>query len=70
METGISLPVTGTRKTPAMTEEFLRCPHCRKLARHHVTRERVPATKAWCLACFAIWTPDEVSQPHPAWHAA
>lgn len=28
------------------------CPHCGRLTRHSVTRERVLVPVLWCLSCF------------------
>jgi len=28
------------------------CPHCNRLTRHSVTRERVLMPVLWCLSCF------------------
>ena len=33
-------------------DDFRHCPHCGRLTRHSIVRERVLAPVLWCLGCF------------------
>jgi len=49
--------------SPPARDEMRLCPHCGRLTRHRVTRERVLAPVFWCLACFGVRVGDDEAPP-------
>jgi len=57
--------MTHTETTPLDLDrdDVYFCPHCGRLTRHSVTRERVLVPVLWCLSCFHTHMGENDSDP-------
>jgi len=49
------MPAWNNTQDPIMMsaqDDVCHCPHCGRMTRHSVVRERVLAPVLWCLSCF------------------